>query len=114
VITDHQKGKRSKQMRTFTVEDLQTMHIKDIIAIIRGNFISSANYAAKPYIDALLQMDENGNYGWDSWKSMTNYLLANLSQWKVKKDSTGINLPKLVKEELKRRVKLNEMNPKGF
>ena len=44
------------------------------------------NYAAKPYLDALSQLDSiNDNYYFDSAKSIVSYFLANAKAWKGEK-----------------------------
>lgn len=41
------------------------------------------NYAAKPYFDAMYQLDKiTDNYGMDTAKSIVAYFLCNASQWK--------------------------------
>ena len=55
----------------------------------------NVNYAAKPYLDAMAQMDSvSQNYGWDSGKSIVLYFLSNASSWKGEK-------AKEIKAELK-------------
>jgi hypothetical protein len=43
----------------------------------------SVNYAAKPYLAAMLQMDKiTDNYYYDDGKSIVRYFLANAGQWR--------------------------------
>lgn len=40
-------------------------------------------FGAKPYLDAMSCLESiNGNYGWDSGKSIVLYFLANASSWR--------------------------------
>jgi hypothetical protein len=57
------------------------------------------NFAAKPYLDAMSGMgDINGNYGWDSGKSIVAYFLSNASSWRGE-------TAKRVKKELNQMLK---------
>ena len=41
------------------------------------------NYAAKPYLDAMLQLDSvSDNYGYDSARSVIRYFLCNAKSWR--------------------------------
>jgi len=52
---------------------------KDIVASWR----SPTNWAAKPYIEAMLQLDTiNDMYGADSARSVVLYFLSNASMWR--------------------------------
>lgn len=43
----------------------------------------NVNYAAKPYLDAMLQLESiQDGYGYDSGKSIVLYFLANAHTWK--------------------------------
>jgi len=55
----------------------------------------NVNFAAKPYLDAMAQLDSvSQNYGWDSGKSIVLYFLGNASSWRGDK-------AKAIKAELK-------------
>lgn len=57
------------------------------------------NYAAKPYLDAMFELETiEDNYYADSGKTIVLYFLSNASQFKGEK-------AKLLKEELKKLVK---------
>ncbi len=57
------------------------------------------NYAVKPYLYAMLDLDDTScMYGYDSAKSIVNYFLANAQTWKGE-------IAKRVKKELKEIVK---------
>jgi len=43
----------------------------------------NVNYAAKPYLDAMMEMDSTGwNYYQDSGKAIVGYFLANSEPWR--------------------------------
>jgi len=42
----------------------------------------NVNYAARPYLDAMLQDDGSGVYFHDSMKSVVLYFLSNASGWR--------------------------------
>ena len=43
----------------------------------------NVNYAAKPYLDAMMEMDSTGwNYYQDSGKAIVGYFLANAGTWR--------------------------------
>jgi hypothetical protein len=55
----------------------------------------NVNYAAKPYLDAMSQLESiNDNYYYDSAKSIVLYFLSNASSWRGDK-------AKSIKSELK-------------
>lgn len=57
------------------------------------------NYAAKPYLEAMFDLDSiNDKYGYDSGKSIVAYFLSNASSWKGEK-------AKAIKTELKQMLK---------
>ena len=43
---------------------------------------SSVNYAAQPYLDAMLQDDGSGMYFYDSMASVVAYFLSNATGWR--------------------------------
>ena len=56
---------------------------------------SNVNYAAKPYLDAMTELNAIGdNYYYDSGKSVVRYFLSNASSWRGDK-------AKAIKAELK-------------
>ena len=72
--------------------------LSDIAAEIRRDW-RPVNYAAKPYLDAMSQLDDmNDRYGMDSARSVVAYFLSNASQWKGDK-------AKLIKKELNQMLK---------
>jgi hypothetical protein len=68
--------------------------IRDIALDIRKDWIK-VNYAAKPYLDAMLELNSiNDKYYHDSAKSIILYFLSNASSYRGEK-------AKLLKKELK-------------
>lgn len=58
------------------------MTLSQYALIIRKDW-KNVNYGAKPYLEAMAQMDEIGdNYGSDSGKMIVAYFLSNASQWR--------------------------------
>lgn len=67
--------------------------LSDIAKEIRADW-KSVNYAAKPYLEAMMDCDTiDGSYGQDSCASVVGYFLSNASQWKGDK-------AKAIKKEL--------------
>jgi len=57
------------------------------------------NYAALPYLNAMLQMDKVAdNYMYDSGKAIVRYFLANAQSWRGP-------VAKMIKQELKEALK---------
>ena len=57
------------------------------------------NYAAKPYLEAMYDLDKiTDKYGYDSGSSIVAYFLSNAQQWKGEK-------AKAIKDELKQMLK---------
>lgn len=53
---------------------------------IRKDWGAKVNYAARPYLDAMLCMDSvNDNYGFDSGRSIVLYFLGNASMYRGEK-----------------------------
>lgn len=53
---------------------------------IRKDWGTKVNYAARPYLDAMLCMDSvNDNYGFDSGRSIVLYFLGNASMYRGEK-----------------------------
>ena len=77
----------------------QTRALHTIANEIKKDWGTKVNYAAKPYLSALSQLDTvNDQYGYDSAKSMVNYFLCNAGSWRGE-------TAKRVKLELKAMVK---------
>lgn len=50
---------------------------------IRKDWGAKINYAAKPYLDAMQQLESvNDSYGYDSGKSVVLYFLCNAQSWR--------------------------------
>jgi len=77
---------------------LSTFSISEIARIVRTDW-QKVNYAAKPYLDAMGELNSiDDAYGFDSGKSVVAYFLCNASSWRGE-------CAKAVKSELKRRLK---------
>ncbi len=73
----------------------QSRSISTIAMEIRGDWGVKVNYAAKPYLDAMLSLDKiTDNYYMDSAKSIVMYFLSNASSWRG-------DVAKRIKAELK-------------
>ena len=71
----------------------------DIAKIVKRDW-KKVNYAAKPYLDAMLTLNSiSENYGYDSGKSVVLYFLGNAGTWRGA-------IAREVKAELKRRCDL--------
>lgn len=67
--------------------------LSEIAKEIRADW-KNVNYAAKPYLEAMMDCDTiDGSYGQDSCASVVGYFLSNASQWKGDK-------AKAIKKEL--------------
>lgn len=54
----------------------------DIAREIRADW-QNVNYAAKPYLEAMMTMTNiDKNYGYDSGRSIVNYFLGNARSWR--------------------------------
>jgi len=82
--------------------DFRGMSINEIGMYIIRNW-KPINFAAKPYAEAMQDIDSKGMYILDSWDSIVAYFLSNSSSWR------GPDA-KSVKAELKRRLKSKKMN----
>jgi len=78
-----------------TIENVTiTRSISTIARDIRKHW-TNVNYAAKPYLEAMLSLESiNDNYGYDNARSIVSYFLANASTFR------GIDAKRL-KTELK-------------
>lgn len=57
--------------------------IYEIAREIRKDWGSKVNFAAKPYLDAMMNLESiNDNYYFDSAKSVVLYFLSNASTWR--------------------------------
>lgn len=73
--------------------------ISEVAAEIRKVWGAKVNYAAKPYLDAMMSLSTvSDNYGADSGKSMVLYFLSNASSFR------GPDAKRL-KDELKKLIK---------
>lgn len=73
---------------------IQNRSIRSIALDIRKEW-PKVNYAAKPYLDAMLELDSiNDRYGFDNAKSIILYFLSNASSFRGEK-------AKALKAELK-------------
>lgn len=61
----------------------QTRTISSIAQDIRKDWGNKINYGAKPYLDAMLQLDSpNDKYGFDDARSIVLYFLSNASTYR--------------------------------
>ena len=86
-----------------TADDLKTMTISDIATFVWADWKKQSkngvNYAAKPYLDAMLDLQSiNDNYALDSGRSIVMYFLSNATSYKGEQ-------ARLIKQELKNRLK---------
>lgn len=81
-------------MQTIEITDLS---LGQIAAIIRKNWLR-VNYAANPYLDAMMHLDNiYDKYCYDDGKIVVLYFLANASAWRG-------DIARQVKAELKSRI----------
>ena len=105
---DNQKVAKQlvKIAKSLLSEDVQpnfrNMTINDIGYFIVKNW-KPMNFGAKPYAEAMKEIDNNGMYIMDSWESVVAYWLSNASTWRGP-------VAKAVKAELKRRLKSRKRN----
>jgi hypothetical protein len=93
----------ARQQRLLTnLGDPKGKSLGELASAIRRDWTQSEkgiNFGARPYLEALEAMGSiKDNYGADSAKSIATYFLSNATGWKGP-------VAKLVKEELKRRIK---------
>jgi hypothetical protein len=78
---------KSKLLLTFVRSNLKTyiMNARPLYEIakeIKKDWVKP-NYAAKPYLDAMQELNSiNDKYGWDNGKTIVLYFLSNASSWK--------------------------------
>lgn len=78
--------------------DYKEKSISEIASVIRKQW-KSVNFAAKPYLDAMMGMEKiDDTYGDDQGRSIVSYFLGNASQFRGPE-------AKVIKAELSRRVK---------
>ena len=76
---------------------MEALSLRELGVIIVRNW-EKINYAAKPYLSAMLQLDEITDFfGADSGREVVLYFLANATTWRGP-------VAKEVKAELKRRL----------
>ena len=79
--------------------DLGSKSLSEIASIIRQDWGSKVNFAAKPYLEALGALESiDDNYWNDPGKSIVAYFLSNAGQWRG-------DTAREVKKELNRRLK---------
>lgn len=79
--------------------DLTTKSISEIARIILKNWGTRLNYAAKPYVDAMLTLNSiKDNYYLDSGTDIVARFLCNANSWRGE-------VAREVKTELKARLK---------
>ena len=78
--------------------DLTALSLSKLANLIRRDWGAKVNYAAKPYLDALAQLETiSDKYYQDDARGIVSYFLANAGTWR------GENA-KAIKAELKRRI----------
>jgi hypothetical protein len=78
--------------------DLPKMNLSAIASLTRQDW-KKPNFAAVPYLNAMLTMDSiNDNFGADTGRSIVSYFLSNSATWKGP-------VARAVKVELNKRVK---------
>jgi hypothetical protein len=81
-----------------TTEQIKSLPISGIANLIRRNW-KTPYFGAVPYINAMAQLNSvTDDYYHDSGKSIILYFLSNANSWRG-------DVAKLVKTELKRRLK---------
>ncbi len=86
-----------------STQDLSILPLVDIVREIRKDW-KPVHYTAIPYLDAMGNLDEKGNFGLDTGKSVILYFLCNASTWKGP-------IARAMKKELNKRVKTGKLNP---
>ena len=84
--------------------DLTTLTLHELAWLVKRDW-KKVNYAAAPYLDAMLTLDSvNDTYVADSGSSIVRYFLCNATSYSAR-TSNGLVEPKALKAELNRRVK---------
>ncbi len=74
------------------------LSLAGIAGVVRRDW-AKVNYAAKPYLDAMSELNSiNDEYYCDSGRSVVMYFLANANSWRGE-------VAKAIKAELKKRLK---------
>lgn len=82
MVYDMQKDNYTVNGKKASTSKQAARSLFDIAAEIRGDW-RPVNYAAKPYLDAMAQMDKiTDDYGQDDGKSIVMYFLSNARAWK--------------------------------
>jgi len=85
------------QLEEITAENLETYEVWELAALVRVDW-ENINYAARPYVDAMLRLDHiDDYYGQDRGRAICAYFLANATTWRGHE-------ARLVKAELRRRL----------
>jgi len=87
--------------KELTSSEYRSMSLRELTGVIADDW-QKVNYGAKPYLQAMYSIDNDGMYGADSWTSIVAYFLSNASSWRG-------DVAKEVKKELKRRLKSGRM-----
>ena len=85
--------------------DLSSMTLDEIADLIRKDW-KKVHFAAKPYLDALGNIDSRGMFMEDPWSQIVAYFLSNATSWRGP-------VAKEVKAELNKRLKKNSWLPKA-
>jgi hypothetical protein len=86
------------------LNEQQTRSLSEIAREIKRDWGNKVNYAAKPYLDAMMTLDSiDDNYMFDSGRSIVAYFLSNAGSWKGE-------TAKRIKKELKGMLNLKEEN----
>ena len=81
------------------LSNLSRMDISEIAGLIRRDWGSKVNFAAKPYLSAMFSLRSvKDDYGMDSGRSVVAYFLSNATSWRG-------DVAKAVKKELNKRIK---------
>jgi len=81
------------------LQKLPSLKIYEIAEVIKRVWGQNINYAAKPYLSAMMSMNSvRDNYGQDDGRSIIAYFLSNASTFRG-------NEAKLIKAELNKRLK---------
>jgi hypothetical protein len=83
--------------------DFSGLKIQAFRPLIMANW-PKVYFGAVPYLEALGDIDEQGNYYQDTWQSIVSYFLANTNGFRGE-------TAKAIKKELHHRLKINRMNP---
>ncbi len=94
----------SQTIQNMTISEIGNITLRDWSRIVAGNTRRPSFYfTARPYLEAFLdinQVNVSGTYGYDSIQGIVLYFITNTSSWKSE-------MARIVKEELKRRLREN-------